>query len=102
MVSINHRLKDQWENAKAEAGCAWSAVQNLPESALSAVDDRPLAMTFAAFGIGIGVGVALGMALQEMTRETPKPAESFTRQAFQAMSHALPEAWSRQMQQFQR
>jgi len=102
MVSINHRLKDQWDNAKAEAGCAWSAVQQLPESALSAVDNRPLAMTFAAFGVGIGVGVALGMVIHEMTTEAPKPPDSFTRQAFQAMSQALPEAWSRQMQQFHR
>jgi len=98
MVAINDRLKDQWENAKADAGCAWSAFQHLPESAVSAVDARPMAMTFAAFGVGMGVGVALGMIIHEMTTEAPAPAESFTRQAFHAMSQALPEAWSRQFQ----
>jgi hypothetical protein len=97
MVSINHRLKDQWDYAKAEAGCAWSAVQHLPETALSAVDDRPLAMTFAAFGVGIGVGVALGMVIQEsIAAAAPAPSDSWTRQAANAISQALPEAWARQ------
>lgn len=96
MVSINHRLKNQWDNAKAEAGSAWSAVRHLPETTLNAVDNRPLAMTFAAFGIGIGVGVALGMVIQESMAAAQSPPDSWTRQAVNAMSQALPEAWARQ------
>jgi len=95
MVSINNRLKGQWEHIQAEAGCAWSALQSLPHTARVAVDDRPVAMTFAAFGLGIGVGAALGLVIHEMSAAAPAPSGSFAREAFRAMSNALPEALSR-------
>jgi hypothetical protein len=98
MVSMNDRLKDQWQHAKSEAGSAWSAIQQLPENACAAVDERPLAMTFVAFGIGIGVGVGLGLVLQEMTQEAPVPAGSFTRQAWNTVRQAVPDAFARQFQ----
>jgi len=96
MVSINDRLKESWNDANSTASRAWSSLQHFPNSARECVDDQPVAMTFAAFGIGVGVGVALGLIFHEWSEASTARSNSFANQAYDVMSHALPAAVARQ------
>ena len=65
MVAPNHRFQMAFggESAESAAGvCDMEQVRNLVNSS---VEERPMAMALAAFGVGIAVGIGLCSVITE-------------------------------------
>jgi len=64
----------------------------------SAIQDHPLAMTFAMFGVGMGLGVLVGSALAEpMGLRKPPVAENLGRKILDSIAEYLPASVANQL-----
>ena len=98
MVSANNRLESVWRPSPSPLGVNCPTLQTIGSRACAAVDERPVAVTFLVFGIGLGLGVACAMMLREALSESETIPQSATRQGWDMLSRALPEAITRQFQ----
>lgn len=97
MVSANDRLKTQWEQTRTRAQEALPTLDGIRCKAKETLDDYPMAVVLATFGLGLGAGVAIGriladscMAPQQVTRDTVR------QQVMDALARVLPESITRQ------
>jgi hypothetical protein len=65
----------------------------------SAIQEHPLAMTMALFGVGLGVGVVVGSALAEPMglRRPQRTAENLGRKILDSISEYLPASVQKQL-----
>lgn len=67
-------------------------------AAESAIQDHPLAMTLAVFGVGMGLGVMLGNALAEPIGLRKQPvAENLGRKILDSIAEYLPASVQKQL-----
>lgn len=75
-----NRTTGYWPNLE------WEDYQQRAEAAL---EDYPMAVALATFGIGLALGTAVGLMLSETV---PEPRRTLSQQTWDAMSQYLPES----------
>jgi len=92
MESMN-RMQEHFEGESADAPMARCAA-----AAENAIQEHPLAMTLAMFGVGMGLGVALGAALAEPMGVRRQPvAENLGRKILDSIAEYLPASVQKQL-----
>jgi hypothetical protein len=93
MESMN-RMQDHFEGDSAEMPMA----SRCAAAAESAIQDHPLAMTLAMFGVGLGLGVVVGSALAEPMGIRREPtAENLGRKILDSIAEYLPASVQKQL-----
>ena len=93
MESMN-RMHEQFEGDSSEMPMA----SRCAAAAESAIQEHPLAMTMAMFGVGLGLGVVIGSALAEPMGIRKQPvAETLGRKILDSISEYLPASVQKQL-----
>jgi hypothetical protein len=94
MDSMN-RVQEHFEGQSDEAPMMTRCAQ----ACETAIQEHPLAMTLALFGVGMGLGVMVGSALAEPMglRRQPAVAENLGRRILDSISEYLPASVQRQL-----
>ena len=88
-----HRLKEHQEEVEraARRGDGDSRMQAYREQAMETVDEYPIAVTFAALGLGLGLGVLIGSSLAGSRNERfDRQAASIGRRVLESLSDMVP------------
>ncbi len=95
MESMN-RMHEHFEGDATDAPMA----SKCAAACESAIQEHPLAMTLALFGVGLGLGVVVGSALAEpmgLRRPPQRTAENLGRKILDSISEYLPASVQKQL-----
>jgi len=93
MESMN-RMHEHFEGDASEMPMA----SRCAAAAESAIQEHPLAMTLAMFGVGLGLGVVVGSALAEPMGIRRQPtAENLGRKILDSIAEYLPASVQKQL-----
>jgi hypothetical protein len=89
-----NRIQEHFEGNESDAPMA----ARCAAACESAIQDHPLAMTLAMFGVGMGLGVVIGSALAEPMGIRKQPvAENLGRKILDSIAEYLPASVARQL-----
>ncbi|QDT54839.1 hypothetical protein Pan44_28770 [Caulifigura coniformis] len=89
-----NRMHEHFEGETAEA----PMMSRCTAAAESAIQEHPLAMTLALFGVGLGLGVVVGSALAEPMGVRKQPtAENLGRKILDSIAEYLPASVQKQL-----
>ena len=93
-MESKNRIQDHLEAETSEQPMA----SRCAAAAESAIQDHPLAMTLAIFGVGMGLGVMLGSAIAEPIGLRKQPvAENLGRKILDSIAEYLPASVQKQL-----